>query len=173
MKVSISSVEFWYLCVLLSIKTIGCKEQIISYQLRKLYYKLRDMKVKPNRNISYKYGYLIKINTHIVALIYLYAYLQFSNKPFAYLTKNIIDLYNIQWYQPLVFAIISCFYDVIFLIINRKKPDHAKRILLEDRQPLDNVFKNILREAYYSLINIFGLWIFYVGYCIPSLLQTN
>lgn len=130
MKVSISSVEFWYLCLLLSIKALSSREQVVMHRLRKWYFRLRNMEKTYNRNISYKSGYLIKTNIHIVLVVYIYGYLNFSNNPFKYLTVNIINLYNLEWYQPLVFAIISSFYDIILLIINRKKADHQKRILL-------------------------------------------
>lgn len=72
------------------------------------------------------------MNSHIVLLVYIYGYLNFANQPFVYLNKNTINMYELEniWYQPLIFTAISISYDIIFLVMNRKKPDHRKKILL-------------------------------------------
>lgn len=117
MSVQLTTVEFWYLCVIYAIRVVNSRKQFLIGFLRRGLVKLAFLDiVVQRRTIHYKSGFLMKFSLHCVAIIYIYNYLSYNNYPYNTLTTYLLGLYpNIEFYQPLVIAGVLLFYELICL----------------------------------------------------------
>jgi hypothetical protein len=163
LAVQLTSVEFWYLCVIYAIRLVNARKQFLVGLLRRGLVRLAFLNIAvQKRTIEFKSGFLAKFTLHSVALIYIYSYLLYNNYPYSSLGKSMIELYSgTPWYQPLVVLGVLLFYELICIKMD-PAGQKRRRILFEFEE------QTILSTVRRGLINVFGLWMFYVGFMVPS-----
>lgn len=163
MTMQMSDVEFWYLCVIYTIRLVNTRKQFFVRLIRKMFVRLGFLDILVNRRCpSYKSGFLFKFTIHSVAIIYIYNYLEFNNYPFTG-QAYALSLYPGLWYQPLIIWAVLVFYEIVCLKFDPRRQEKS-RILLEFRElTVWNIVKQII-------ISLVGMWLFYAGYYVPKVI---
>jgi hypothetical protein len=131
MTIQMSEVEFWYLCVIYSLRLVNTRKQFLSGFLRRGMVRLAFLNITvQKRCLGYRSGFIVKYTLHCAGIIYMYSYLKFNNYPYAS-QPYALDLYNTTsvWYQPLVVLAVLLFYELLCLKFDPSKPER-RRILM-------------------------------------------
>lgn len=163
MTIQMTEVEFWYLCVIYSLRLVNSRKQFLSGFIRRGMVRLAFLNITvQKRCLAYRSGFFLKYTLHCAAIIFIYNYLKFNNYPHTS-QPYALDLYasTSVWYQPLVLLAVLLFYELICLKFDPSKPER-RRILPEFRR---QTFWITIKD---SLVNVMGAWIFYMGYYLPK-----
>jgi hypothetical protein len=83
MTVNVTDVEFWYLCVIYSLRLVNSRKQFLIGFIRRGLVRVAFLDIMvQKRTLAYKSGFLMKYTLHCVGILYIYNYLKFNNDPY-------------------------------------------------------------------------------------------
>ena len=97
-------------------------------------------------------GYIALHSLHLVCLVYVYAKLPLYYYP--YTSESTLGLYVLEWYKPLLVWILGGVYEIMCIVLERKRKD---KLIVGFKET------GVLAAVVRSVMLILGFWFFYLG----------
>ena len=154
-----SSIEYWYLMVFFTLQIINERTQFTLRLLIAMINRCRSssrsrekvehLSVLP----AHSSGFSCLHSLHIVCIIYVFTSLPLYSSP--YTSTTVLGAYiSAEWYIPLTTWLLASVYEIMCLILERKRKD---KLLIGY---LDNGIGHMI---FRGLMLVLGFWMFYLG----------